>query len=87
MKERPSSYYSAAYIDGFAKILHEAGREAVEKGATVAAENFGEPTRKFLSWDEISEQAREGRRIQARYILDRFMIWDRPQEETELGAR
>jgi len=59
-------------IEELAKELHEAGREAVEKGATVAADHFGEKTRKFLSWEEISENAREGRRIQAMYLLRRI---------------
>lgn len=61
-------------IETLAKELHEAGREAVEKGATVAAEKFGEKTRVFLSWEEISEAAREGRRIQARYLLGKYDI-------------
>ena len=58
--------------EALAKELHEAGREAVEKGATVAAEKFGEKTRVFLSWDEISETAKDGRRIQAAYLLERY---------------
>jgi len=57
-------------IETLAKELHEAGREAVEKGATVAAEKFGEKATRFMGWNEISEQAREGRRIQARYLVD-----------------
>lgn len=57
-----------------ARELHEAGRAAVEAGQTVAAEKFGEMTCKFLEWDEITEPAREGRRIQARYLLERFNI-------------
>ena len=57
-----------------ARELHEAGRAAVEAGATVAAEKFGEKTRRFMDWDEITENAREGRRIQARYLLERFVI-------------
>lgn len=61
-------------IEDLARILHEAGREAVEKGNTVAAGKFGDPSRKFLEWGEISESAREGRRIQARYLLERFVI-------------
>lgn len=61
-------------IENLAKILHEAGRKAVEQGNTVAANKFGDPSRKFLEWDEISESAREGRRIQARYLLERFVI-------------
>ena len=54
-------------VEKLAKELHEAGREAVEKGNTVAAGKFGDPSRKFLEWNEISESAREGRRTQARY--------------------
>jgi hypothetical protein len=61
-------------IEMLAKELHEAGRAAVEAGNTVAADKFGEQTRKFMEWDEISESAREGRRIQARYLLERMDI-------------
>ena len=61
-------------VEDFAKELHEAGRQAVEAGATVAADKFGEKTRTFLEWNDISEQAREGRRIQARYLLNRYKI-------------
>lgn len=57
-----------------ARELHEAGRAAVVMGATVAAGNFGEKARKFLEWEEITEEAREGRMIQARYLLHRFDI-------------
>ncbi len=61
-------------IEVLAKELHEAGREAVVKGATVAADHHGEKTRVFLAWDEITENAREGRRIQARYLLSKYNI-------------
>lgn len=61
-------------IETLARVLHDAGKEAVERGATVAADKFGEKTRTFLSWDELSENARAGRRIQARYLLERFEI-------------
>lgn len=56
-------------VDELARAIHEAGREAVEKGATVAAT----PGR-FLEWDEISEAAREGRRIQARFLIQKYCI-------------
>jgi len=69
-------------VEELAKELHEAGREAVEKGATVAAENFGEKTRVFHTWEEISENAREGRRIQARYLLNTYEI-DKKEEDHE----
>ena len=64
-------------VEKLAKELHEAGREAVEKGNTVAAGKFGDPSRKFLEWGEISESAREGRRTQARYLLGRFVITEK----------
>lgn len=57
-------------VNRLARALHEAGREAVEKGATV------NPTGgRFLEWDELSDAAREGRRIQARNILKRYFIY------------
>ena len=56
-------------VETLPKELHEAGRAAVEAGATV------NPTGgRFLEWDEISEHAREGRRIQARHLLEKFRI-------------
>lgn len=61
-------------IEDLAFQLHEAGREAVEKGATVAHSLGDSKTFKFLEWTEITETAREGRRIQARYLLSRYDI-------------
>lgn len=58
-------------VEGLAGILHEAGREAVEKRKVVAKDT---KITKFLEWDEIDEDARDGRRIQARYLLSRFNI-------------
>ena len=61
-------------VETLAKELHEAGRQAVIAGATVAADHHGEKTRTFLEWDDITENSREGRRIQARYLLKKFTI-------------
>lgn len=61
-------------IEELAKELHEAGRAAVEQGNTVAAEKFGEQTRKFIEWDELTEPAKDGRRIQAVYLLQKYYI-------------
>lgn len=67
-------------IEELAKELHEAGREAVEKGATVAADIMGSQNIvKFREWDQISETAREGRIIQARYLLAKYTITPREQ--------
>lgn len=62
-------YTNELDVNVFARELHEAGREAVKAGATVNPTGGG-----FLEWDEISEAAREGRRIQARYILSNFNV-------------
>lgn len=61
-------------IEELAKELHEAGRTAVENGNTVAAEKFGEQTRKFIEWEYLSESAKDGRRIQAVHLLQRYHI-------------
>jgi hypothetical protein len=61
-------------VETLARELHEAGRAAVEGGQTVAAEKFGETSRRFMDWNEITENAREGRRIQARYLLSRYDV-------------
>jgi hypothetical protein len=61
-------------IGELAKELHEAGREAVVKGVTVAAEKFGDKSRNFIEWEELSAEAKEGRRIQARYLLKKYSI-------------
>jgi len=58
-------------VEGLAGILHEAGREAVEKRKLVGKDS---KITKFLEWDEIDEDAKDGRRIQARYLLSRFNI-------------
>jgi len=68
---------SQVSIEELAKVLHEAGRIAVERGNTVAHDKFGEVSTKFLEWNEITENAREGRRIQARYLLAEFEITKR----------
>ena len=68
-----------AAVEYLAQQLHEAGRAAVEAGQTVAAERFGDYARVFVKWEEISEQAREGRRVQARYLLEHFNISKKPR--------
>ena len=56
-------------IEQLAKELHLAGKEAVERGLVV-----NKSANSFLSWEDITEEAREGRRVQARYLLDKFEI-------------
>ena len=73
-------------VETLARELHESGREAVESGQTVAAQKFGDESRRFLEWHEISEQAHEGRRVQARYLIKHFTISCRVSESTDSGA-
>lgn len=57
-------------VEEVAKELHEAGRAAVEAGLVINKV----PGQPFFEWDQITEQAREGRRVQARYLLSRFVM-------------
>jgi hypothetical protein len=61
-------------IEELAQALHDSGREAFEKGATVAAAKFAEENRKYVEWDELPEQAKEGRRMQAKNLLVNYHI-------------
>jgi hypothetical protein len=56
-------------IEELAKILHEAGREAVQKNCLVNPSSKG-----FIEWGDLNDQAKEGRRIQARYLLERYNL-------------
>lgn len=60
-----------ARVDLMSKVLHEAGREAVEKNKMVNANTH----KKFLEWKELEDHMKEGRRIQARYLLKYFEIF------------
>jgi len=62
-------------IEDLAKALHEAGREAVLKRKTVTASDLKIKTpNKFIEWGDLSADAKEGRRIQARYLLNKYQI-------------
>lgn len=50
-----------------AKLLHESGREAVETG-NVVNKVPGQP---FYSWDELTNEARSGRILMAKFLLDK----------------
>lgn len=57
--------------EDMAKVLHEAARKAVEKNCVVRRDI---PVKGFIEWDELDDMAREGRMIQAQYILDRYTV-------------
>lgn len=63
--KKPKKKATKETVEALAKLLHESGRKAVEKGWVV--NKLGLP---FLGWDEISEDAKDGRRLMARFLLD-----------------
>ena len=67
-------------IEKLAKELHEAGRQAVLANKVVKKDGAPLGQIKFLEWDELSEDAKEGRRIQAQYLLSKYRIeWIDPE--------
>lgn len=62
-------------VEHLAHLLHEAGRAAVMAGATVAQEHHKDKSFPFIEWEDLTEHAKEGRRIQARFLLDRFILY------------
>ena len=61
-------------IEAYAKELHEAARKAVELKMTVGQSMHPEKSFDFIEWDALSEQAREGLRIQAKHMLREFGV-------------
>ena len=59
----------SALIEELAQILHESGREAVEKGL-VYMKGEGITPKPFCEWADLPQDAREGRRVQAAHILN-----------------
>jgi hypothetical protein len=62
-------------VECIAKALHEAGRSAVIAGQTL------NPTGAFVEWGELPEHAREGRRTQAKWLLERYELRQRSADE------
>lgn len=68
-------------VETLARALHEAGREAVLAGNTVAARNLGDKGTLFLEWDSLDARAQLGRRQQAQWLIERFEISPKRIEE------
>lgn len=58
-------------VDRFARVIHDADREAIELGKVVNKVN---PPRAWVPFDELPEVAQVGRRGQASYFLARFQV-------------
>lgn len=56
-------------VEKLAHHIHESAREAVAQNKVVAKINAP-----FKGWDEITDDAREGRRMMARYLLEHYEI-------------
>lgn len=54
--------------------IHESARKAVEQGNTVAADKHGEKAFRFVEWDDLSESAKEGKRMQADFLFEKLSI-------------
>lgn len=61
-------------VEMLAMELHEAGRKAFDAGTTVAQAQQKDKAFPFVEWDELAEQAKEGKRIQARHLIEKFRI-------------
>ncbi len=66
-----SSMMIQPWVDDLAQAIHECEREAVELGLVVVKLN---PPRPWIPFADLPEPAQEGRRGQARYLLERFRI-------------
>lgn len=61
-------------VEELARILHESGRETWEHKLdrhshfSLMSEVVNGPP-PFVEWDDLAEDAREGRRVMARYLL------------------
>jgi hypothetical protein len=70
-----SECFVSETIENLARNLHEAGRAAVLSNMVVKKDGAPIGKIKFLEWSEITEDAREGRRIQARFLLERYHVF------------
>jgi hypothetical protein len=59
-------------VDYLAELLHESGREAVEKLWVVRKDV---PVMPFIEWKDLPTAAMEGRRSMARFILGAGRPW------------
>ena len=65
--------YAHVWAETLAREIHEAQREPVETGKTLTRALGSEPY-PFIEWKDLPEKAKEGRRMQARYLIERYHI-------------
>lgn len=65
-------------VEALAAMLHSAGAAAVKNGASVNPYGDG-----YAGWEDVSEAKREGRRLQARWLIDKGVgLVGRPAPKT-----
>ena len=72
--------YAHADNERLAISIHEAQRECVEQGKTLTRA-LGSPPYPFIEWNDLPEQAKEGRRMQAEYLSAVYHIIPRLEGE------
>ncbi len=72
----------SVWAELLARDIHEAQREAVAKGKTLTRA-LGSPPYPFIEWKDLPEKAREGRRLQAQYLLSRYNITPKVGGDTD----
>ena len=85
--------HAQVWAETLARDIHEAQREPVEKGKTLTRA-LGSAPYPFIEWEDLPEKAREGRRMQAVYLLKRYSITpkaggdkDDPKRDGSNGAQ
>jgi len=59
----------ASKVECLAQLLHESGREAVLSNKVLKKDGAPIGQIVFIEWDNLFDDAKEGRRMQARYLL------------------
>ena len=70
------------WAETLAREIHEAQREPVAKGKTLTRA-LGSAPYPFIEWHDLPEKAKEGRRMQAVYLLKRYNITPKVAGEGE----
>lgn len=62
-------------VEVLAQAFHESGREAVLKNKVLKPDGAPVGQIVFKEWVDLPEDAKEGRRIQARYFIGKYKIY------------
>jgi hypothetical protein len=65
--EETGKFKISAQLELLARLIHEAGREAVAQGKVYRDDL---PAKPFCEWDDLPAKARVGRFMMARFLLD-----------------